>query len=172
MENDNGGKVPVSSQIQENESGTKYTIPGILHFIQHEWARFEMDRAHWDVEKAELQVKHNFISHFFESVECEWLPPNLPLVAWCFRSSIVAVFMGRKLLKPSFRSVTLANDLREVLLIYTLFWYNKKVFPKYSFNVLSPELNLRVIIFIYWVKSVVSLRCRVGNWARFHGEIV
>lgn len=56
MENDNGGKVPVSSQIQENDSGTKYTIPGILHFIQHEWARFEMDRAHWDVEKAELQV--------------------------------------------------------------------------------------------------------------------
>lgn len=56
MENDNGGKVPVSSQIPENDSGTKYTIPGILHFIQHEWARFEMDRAHWDVEKAELQV--------------------------------------------------------------------------------------------------------------------
>lgn len=56
MESDNGGKVPVSSQNQDNDSGTKYTIPGILHFIQHEWARFEMDRAHWDVEKAELQV--------------------------------------------------------------------------------------------------------------------
>uniref|UniRef100_A0A803SVU3 Striatin 3 n=1 Tax=Anolis carolinensis TaxID=28377 RepID=A0A803SVU3_ANOCA len=24
-----------------------YTIPGILHYIQHEWARFEMERAHW-----------------------------------------------------------------------------------------------------------------------------
>ena len=34
----------------------KYTIPGILHFIQHEWTRFEMDRAHWEVERAELQV--------------------------------------------------------------------------------------------------------------------
>lgn len=56
MENNNGGKVPVSSQNQDIDSGTKYTIPGILHFIQHEWARFEMDRAHWDVEKAELQV--------------------------------------------------------------------------------------------------------------------
>ena len=62
MENDNGGKVPVSSQIPENDSGTKYTIPGILHFIQHEWARFEMDRAHWDVEKAELQVNLNRLS--------------------------------------------------------------------------------------------------------------
>ena len=34
-----------------------YTIPGIIHFIQHEWARFEMERAHWEVERAELQVK-------------------------------------------------------------------------------------------------------------------
>lgn len=34
-----------------------YTIPGILHYIQHEWARFEMERAHWEVERAELQVQ-------------------------------------------------------------------------------------------------------------------
>lgn len=34
-----------------------YTIPGILHYIQHEWARFEMERAHWEVERAELQVR-------------------------------------------------------------------------------------------------------------------
>lgn len=61
MENSNGGKVPVSSQNQDIDSGTKYTIPGILHFIQHEWARFEMDRAHWDVEKAELQARIAFL---------------------------------------------------------------------------------------------------------------
>lgn len=36
----------------------QYTIPGILHYIQHEWARFEMERAHWEVERAELQVSH------------------------------------------------------------------------------------------------------------------
>ncbi len=77
MENDNGGKVPVSSQIQENDSGTKYTIPGILHFIQHEWARFEMDRAHWDVEKAELQVRLKifFISPVFEDFEGDFRLP-------------------------------------------------------------------------------------------------
>ena len=34
----------------------QYSIPGILHFLQHEWSRFEMERGHWDVEKAELQV--------------------------------------------------------------------------------------------------------------------
>jgi len=38
-------------------SRAAYTIPGILHFVQHEWARFEMERAHWEVERAELQVK-------------------------------------------------------------------------------------------------------------------
>ncbi|XP_045561657.1 striatin isoform X3 [Salmo salar] len=32
-----------------------YNIPGILHFLQHEWARFEVDRAQWEVERAELQ---------------------------------------------------------------------------------------------------------------------
>ena len=56
--NDNGGKMPPSSQNLESDLGPKYTIPGILHFIQHEWARFEMDRAHWEVERAELQVRN------------------------------------------------------------------------------------------------------------------
>ncbi|XP_049622541.1 striatin-3 [Suncus etruscus] len=39
----------------------QYTIPGILHYIQHEWARFEMERAHWDVERAELQARIAFL---------------------------------------------------------------------------------------------------------------
>lgn len=34
----------------------QYNIPGILHFLQHEWARFEVERAQWEVERAELQV--------------------------------------------------------------------------------------------------------------------
>lgn len=34
----------------------QYTIPGILHFIQHEWSRFELERSQWDVDRAELQV--------------------------------------------------------------------------------------------------------------------
>ena len=46
-----------SSPAPEVDLLSKYTIPGILHFIQHEWTRFEMDRAHWEVERAELQVR-------------------------------------------------------------------------------------------------------------------
>lgn len=56
-----GGAVMVPHQPDElPRPQQQYTIPGILHYIQHEWARFEMERAHWEVERAELQVSpHN-----------------------------------------------------------------------------------------------------------------
>jgi striatin 1/3/4 len=38
-----------------------YTIPGILHFVKHEWGRFEKEKAAWEVEKAELQAKIAFL---------------------------------------------------------------------------------------------------------------
>uniref|UniRef100_A0A182JJ02 Striatin domain-containing protein n=1 Tax=Anopheles atroparvus TaxID=41427 RepID=A0A182JJ02_ANOAO len=41
---------------QNNKAPSQYSIPGILHFIQHEWARFELERSQWDVDRAELQV--------------------------------------------------------------------------------------------------------------------
>ena len=53
--NSNNGNMNVDNLNGEQPRAT-YTIPGILHFIQHEWARFEMERAHWEVERAELQV--------------------------------------------------------------------------------------------------------------------
>ncbi|XP_067847504.1 striatin-3 isoform X2 [Heptranchias perlo] len=46
---------------QEELQRPQYTIPGILHYIQHEWARFEMERAHWEVERAELQARIAFL---------------------------------------------------------------------------------------------------------------
>lgn len=52
--NGSGPAAPDSNGL--NGSRTNYSIPGILHFVQHEWARFEMERAHWEVERAELQV--------------------------------------------------------------------------------------------------------------------
>merc|ERR1719220_1689079 len=42
-------------------AGLQYSIPGILHFLQHEWARFEMERGQWEVEKAELQAMIAFL---------------------------------------------------------------------------------------------------------------
>ena len=54
----NGAARGGANVIAENVNIVKpqYSIPGILHFIQHEWARIEMERSHWEVERAELQV--------------------------------------------------------------------------------------------------------------------
>lgn len=37
----------------------QYTIPGILHFIEHEWQRFQAERSQWDTDRAELQVSQS-----------------------------------------------------------------------------------------------------------------
>ncbi|XP_055993049.1 striatin-4 isoform X1 [Sorex fumeus] len=37
------------------------SLPGILHFIQHEWARFESEKARWEAERAELQAQVAFL---------------------------------------------------------------------------------------------------------------
>jgi len=47
--------------VEENNLRNQYSIPGILHFIQHEWSRFEMERSQWEVEKAELQARIAFL---------------------------------------------------------------------------------------------------------------
>lgn len=46
---------------QAAAAGLQYSIPGILHFLQHEWSRFEMDRGQWEVERAELQARIAFL---------------------------------------------------------------------------------------------------------------
>ncbi|XP_075803608.1 striatin-3 isoform X2 [Microtus pennsylvanicus] len=62
-----GGGGPAASEAAGLPPGPElsrpqqYTIPGILHYIQHEWARFEMERAHWEVERAELQARIAFL---------------------------------------------------------------------------------------------------------------
>ncbi|XP_062325268.1 striatin-3 isoform X1 [Osmerus eperlanus] len=56
-----GSAVMALQQQDEMPRPQQYTIPGILHYIQHEWARFEMERAHWEVERAELQARIAFL---------------------------------------------------------------------------------------------------------------
>ncbi|PAV63745.1 hypothetical protein WR25_07995 [Diploscapter pachys] len=38
-----------------------YQMHGILHYLQHEWSRYEMDRAKWELEKAEMQARIAFL---------------------------------------------------------------------------------------------------------------
>ncbi|XP_050533701.1 striatin-3 isoform X2 [Daktulosphaira vitifoliae] len=39
----------------------KYTMPGVLHYIQHEWSNFELERSHWEIDRAELQARIAFL---------------------------------------------------------------------------------------------------------------
>ncbi|XP_011314225.1 striatin-3 [Fopius arisanus] len=55
-------------QNSDNASGNgakdqkpQYSMPGILHFIQHEWARFELDRSQWELDRAEFQARIAFL---------------------------------------------------------------------------------------------------------------
>ncbi|CAH0561078.1 unnamed protein product [Brassicogethes aeneus] len=56
-----GGSMPSNKQIEEQNPKAQYSIPGILHFIQHEWARFELERSQWEVDRAELQARIAFL---------------------------------------------------------------------------------------------------------------
>ncbi|XP_051936756.1 striatin isoform X2 [Hippocampus zosterae] len=55
------GKGPLPDGDAAEAARAQYSIPGILHFLQHEWARFEVERAQWDVERAELQAQIAFL---------------------------------------------------------------------------------------------------------------
>lgn len=55
-----GNSIGLNKQDGSNNANSHeqiYTIPGVLHFIQHEFSRFEIERSQWDVDRAELQAK-------------------------------------------------------------------------------------------------------------------
>ncbi|XP_065158001.1 striatin isoform X2 [Atheta coriaria] len=56
-----GGPPTGNNKQMEDSPNPQYSIPGILHFIQHEWARFELERSQWEVDKAELQARIAFL---------------------------------------------------------------------------------------------------------------
>uniref|UniRef100_A0A0N5AW51 WD_REPEATS_REGION domain-containing protein n=1 Tax=Syphacia muris TaxID=451379 RepID=A0A0N5AW51_9BILA len=49
----------------EGKSGEQrrapYSMHGVLHFLQHEWSRFEVERSQWEMERAELQARISFL---------------------------------------------------------------------------------------------------------------
>lgn len=57
-----GGNLVTNNKVDDLNGAVvnnvaQYTIPGVLHFIQHEWTRFELERSQWDVDRAELQAR-------------------------------------------------------------------------------------------------------------------
>ncbi|NXI37350.1 STRN protein, partial [Galbula dea] len=57
-----GGGISASGPAPPvSASRAQYSVPGILHFLQHEWGRFEAERAEWEAERAELQAQIAFL---------------------------------------------------------------------------------------------------------------
>lgn len=52
-----GQQVAGGQQQPCTQQAANYSIPGIVHYLQHEWQRFEVQRQGWDVERAELQAR-------------------------------------------------------------------------------------------------------------------
>lgn len=52
-------------QGQQQSTSPSYSIPGILHYLQYEWQRFELERQQWMVEKAELQARIALLQGMF-----------------------------------------------------------------------------------------------------------
>ena len=51
------GAMPGSSQARELQDGDSgMSLPGILHFIQYEWGRFQAEKYRWEAERDELRV--------------------------------------------------------------------------------------------------------------------
>ena len=49
---------PSSIMANIESQRPSYTVPGILHYLQHEWTRFEIERQQWETERAEFQVQN------------------------------------------------------------------------------------------------------------------
>ena len=80
------------------EQVTNYTIPGILHFIKHEWSRFEKERASWEVERAELQVQITLgLAKSTIGKAVSLAKPTTNQLGACYhRNKLTGCFLGRR----------------------------------------------------------------------------
>jgi Striatin family len=92
-----GGGSISNKQNEDGNQRTQYSIPGILHFIQHEWAKFELERSQWEVERAELQVicsfgpRHKANMKFGMTLGHLWVKSNGKALSLC-RKAVISRF--------------------------------------------------------------------------------
>lgn len=57
------GAMSASFQPREQQDGDAVglSLPGILHFIQYEWGRFQAEKCRWEAERDELRVTAVFM---------------------------------------------------------------------------------------------------------------
>ncbi|SPO35650.1 related to STRIATIN [Pseudozyma flocculosa] len=53
----NGANGVPAQETGNSVAPAEYTLPGILHFLQSEWRRYERDRNEWEIERAEMRAR-------------------------------------------------------------------------------------------------------------------
>lgn len=47
----------MSATSSQQQPQAEYNLPGVLHFLQIEWRRYERDRNEWEIERAEMKAR-------------------------------------------------------------------------------------------------------------------
>uniref|UniRef100_A0A8C5GFV1 Striatin N-terminal domain-containing protein n=1 Tax=Gouania willdenowi TaxID=441366 RepID=A0A8C5GFV1_GOUWI len=55
------GLGPLQPREQQQDGDSGMTLPGILHFIQFEWGRFQAEKYRWEAERDELRAQVAFL---------------------------------------------------------------------------------------------------------------
>ncbi|KAL3115239.1 hypothetical protein niasHT_011282 [Heterodera trifolii] len=50
-----------STEAKQSSTMSPFSMPGVLHFLQQEWGRYELDRAQWEIERTELKARISFL---------------------------------------------------------------------------------------------------------------
>ncbi|KAL3115423.1 hypothetical protein niasHT_020096 [Heterodera trifolii] len=50
-----------STEVKQSSTMSPFSMPGVLHFLQQEWGRYELDRAQWEIERTELKARISFL---------------------------------------------------------------------------------------------------------------
>ncbi|VDN14569.1 unnamed protein product [Dibothriocephalus latus] len=51
----------LNGSTEQKESGSQYTIQSVMHFIQSEWRRMELQQSQWLMERSELRAEIAFL---------------------------------------------------------------------------------------------------------------
>uniref|UniRef100_A0A0X3PLF4 Striatin-3 n=1 Tax=Schistocephalus solidus TaxID=70667 RepID=A0A0X3PLF4_SCHSO len=51
----------LNGSIEQKENGSQYTIQSVMHFIQSEWRRMELQNSQWLMERSELRAQIAFL---------------------------------------------------------------------------------------------------------------
>lgn len=60
-EQSQGNSQQQHDQKDEQNRRPPYTMHGVLHYLQHEWSKYELEKAKWDMERAEMQTRISFL---------------------------------------------------------------------------------------------------------------